>query len=364
MASDAAASGASTSSSSPCWTVLRPAILPSSPVRTQLGEGPVWSAADSCLYWLDIEQYRLHRHTPTAKEGERAVFVETRELGMVGCIALTEKPQQVLLAAQKGLALFDWTTLKSYLLAPFPTAAAASGADAEGATAAASLPFRFNDGEVTPAGTLLVGTMCMDETNWHEKAIVVEYRWESGRVVCEEAFAQATCPNGQAWTDDGKTVYFVDTPTMRVDAFDYDPTGSRAAERLTNRRTVITMDDAPSQGYPDGMTIDASSGHLWIAHWEGARVTVWDPATGGLLRTLAMPTGKITSPCFGGAQMDDLFVTSASRGAKIEDTHAGDLFLLKKVGAKGKEAHKFKAEFDLDQLEAAAPAIQHRMGPQ
>lgn len=335
------------------WSVIRPAVLPSSPVRTQLGEGPLWSVADQCLYWLDIEQHRLHRHTPAEKEGspERDIFISTEQLGMIGCLALTNRPQQILLASQKGLALFDWSTLRSCILAPFP-----AGVDA--------VAFRFNDGEVTPTGTLLVGTMQLDEESGKDKGVMVEYRWEEaaadgsagGRIVCEQIFDKATCPNGQAWSADGKTLYYIDTPTRRVDAFDYDPSAASPSARLSNRRPVCQID--PTHHHPDGMTMDAA-GQLWIAHWEGSRVTVWDPATGEFHRSISLPASKITSACFGGPDLEDLYVTSASRDCDLQaDPHAGDLFVLRKVGAKGKEAVKFQGDLKVDE----AKAVQHKRG--
>ena len=70
-----------------------------------------------------------------------------------------------------------------------------------------------------------------------------------------------TISNGIVWS--GATMYYIDTPTMAVSAFDYDG----ATGDITNKRTVFTFPADKSEGYPDGMTID-TDGTLWIACWE------------------------------------------------------------------------------------------------
>src|SRR5690606_3826067 len=70
------------------------------------------------------------------------------------------------------------------------------------------------------------------------------------------------CSNGLAWSPDQKTMYYTDTSTRQVVAFDYNISDAR----LSNKRVVIDID--PSQGHPDGMTID-TEGMLWIAMWGG-----------------------------------------------------------------------------------------------
>ena len=86
----------------------------------------------------------------------------------------------------------------------------------------------------------------------------------------------ATLPWGLGWSPDYRLMYYVDTPTREIVAFDFTPeTGA-----LNNKRTVVKFPDGV--GLPAGMTVDAD-GKLWVAHWQGGRVTRWDPETGHCL---------------------------------------------------------------------------------
>src|SRR5678815_196750 len=98
------------------------------------------------------------------------------------------------------------------------------------------------------------------------------------------------------------------------------------------------------EGYPDGMTID-TEGMLWIALWDGWRVSRYNPFTGEQLHEIILPVARVTSCIFGGDAMDDLFITSAREGLSEEDLNkqplAGCLFVIKKCGFKGMEAFKY-----------------------
>ncbi len=118
--------------------------------------------------------------------------------------------------------------------------------------------------------------------------------------------------NGLTWSPDGKTFYHTDTPTHQVKAYDYDlETG-----QIANPRIVIEVPKA--QGWPDGMTSD-TEGNLWIAMWNGAQVTRWDPRNGDLLEQIPLPAKHVSSCIFGGSDLNELYVTSARRGLDQAD---------------------------------------------
>ncbi|XP_063968014.1 regucalcin-like isoform X2 [Lytechinus pictus] len=144
--------------------------------------------------------------------------------------------------------------------------------------------------------------------------------------------------NGMAWAEDYKTMYYIDSFSGGVDAFDYDV----ASGTIANRRRVITI--PKNEGFPDGMCID-SEGKLWVAHFMGAAVKRYDPLTGEKLRTVQLPTDIITSCCWGGANLDELYVTSSKLSLseeklKAQDT-AGYLFRVTGLGVKGVKAELF-----------------------
>jgi len=114
--------------------------------------------------------------------------------------------------------------------------------------------------------------------------------------------------NGIAWSLDRRTLYFIDTPLLRVDAFDYDDvTGA-----IANRRTVISI--PPGIGRPDGSTLDAE-GMLWIAMYDGWAATRWNPRTGELLQTVRLPVARVTSCAFGGRSLTRFFSPRRERSS-------------------------------------------------
>jgi sugar lactone lactonase YvrE len=123
-------------------------------------------------------------------------------------------------------------------------------------------------------------------------------------------------------------MYYIDTPTMVVRAFDFNLDDGTLAQE----RTVLRFPDGV--GRPDGMTLD-NDGMLWIAHWDGGRVTRWDPRSGNLLETARLPVDRVTSCTFGGGDLKTLFITTASHGLsesqRREQPHAGGLFALQCV---------------------------------
>jgi sugar lactone lactonase YvrE len=117
-------------------------------------------------------------------------------------------------------------------------------------------------------------------------------------------------------------MYFIDSPTRVVRVFDYDP----ATGEATDGRDM-TLQLPNDVATPDGLSID-TEGNLWIALWEGSAVQCYSPE-GALLEVIDVPARRVTSLCFGGEGLGDLYITSAAldvSDAEIEATHAGSVF--------------------------------------
>jgi sugar lactone lactonase YvrE len=142
--------------------------------------------------------------------------------------------------------------------------------------------------------------------------------------------------NGIDWSPDERTMYFADTPTGRIDAFDYDvETGA-----IRNRRTLIAIPH--DEGGPDGLVLDAE-GHLWVALWAGWQIRRYSPE-GELEIKVHLPVSLVTKGAFGGPALDDLYITSArvdlSEEQLGEQPHAGSLFRVR-TGVRGRAPFRF-----------------------
>jgi len=279
-------------------------ISPVGTVRSQWGEGPVWWRG--VLYYVDIEGHKVHAFDPASGD-ERSWDVGFR----VGTVV----PRQsggLVIAGDHGFAFLDPETGTVTPIAdPEP--------DMPGN--------RFNDGKCAPDGRFFAGTISLVKKTGSAKL----YRLDPDLSV-HEAFAPVTNSNGIAWSPDGRTVYYIDTPRREVLAFDY------VDGHLKNLRTAAST--AGIDASPDGMAID-SDGRLWVAFCHGACVVCYDPNDGGReVRRVDLPCLETTACAFGGPDMADLYVTTGIHKSEIEE-HAGRLFVVRGLGVNGISAHAF-----------------------
>ena len=270
--------------------------------QAQLGEGAIWNHALQRLHWIDIEAHRVFTYDPTT--GENRACDVGQKVGTV----VPRRGGGLMLALHEGFAALDPATGRLRLL-PRPP-------EHDSAVA------RFNDGKCDPAGRFWAGTMVLQKGPDPQGRL---YRLDADGSMHVMLCGVGTS-NGIAWSLDRRTLYYIDTPLQRVDAFDYDD----ATGAIANRRTVITI--PPDLGRPDGSTLDAE-GMLWVAMWEGWGVTRWNPRTGVLLQSIRLPVARVTSCAFGGPGLDTLYLTSAREGLTPEQLVAqplaGGLFRLK-----------------------------------
>ncbi|UNU44121.1 SMP-30/gluconolactonase/LRE family protein [Sphingopyxis sp. YF1] len=265
-----------------------------------LGESPRWHADEACLYWVDIDAFRIHRTDPAS--GRDAVMQLD---GPVGCVA-PRRGGGLIAALRAGCALIDgWGDIPR----------------AFGEPVLADKPHqRFNDGCVDAAGRLWVGSLTADKP----KRDATLYRVDPDGAITPVIDGLMTS-NGAAFSPDGRSFYHADTPTHRIDVYDVDPdTGMLGA-----RRTFHQFEEG--RGRPDGGAVDAE-GCYWSALWDGWRIVRFSPA-GELLQTVEMPVQRPTMIAFGGADMRTAFVTSAGKNLIDEERraqpHAGGLFTFR-----------------------------------
>jgi sugar lactone lactonase YvrE len=247
--------------------------------RAELGEGPFWDARTQTLYWLDVLNKRVY--------ADLEVFAQLDEF--VGCAA-PRRDGGLILALKSSIVELKPGSAK-------PTVLATLGEPANN---------RFNDGKCDPAGRFLAGSMDHNEV----EASGAFYSYDGKTVTT--LLTGIRISNGLTWSPDYKTFHYIDTPTRKVTAFDYD----LATGQIANPRTAIHIPDG--MGWPDGMTSDMD-GNLWIAMWGGAQVTKWDPHTGELLERIPVPALQSSSCIFGGADLNELYITSARKNLSQAD---------------------------------------------
>jgi sugar lactone lactonase YvrE len=246
------------------------------PHDTYLGEGPVWDPRIGRLLWVDIPHGTLFVTDPA--DGSTT----QRDLGTAVGVVLPRASGGYVAALQDGFYLLPEEG-EAELIAPVEASDPAT---------------RMNDGETDPQGRLWAGTM-----GWHaEPGRGSLYRLDaSGRVT--RMVEGVSISNGLGWSPDGLTMYYVDTPTYRIDRFDFDP----ASGDISDRREFVTI--RHGGGRPDGLTVD-SEGAVWVATWPGHAVHRYLP-DGSLDAVIPLPVSNVSSCEFGGADLLDLYITTA-----------------------------------------------------
>jgi sugar lactone lactonase YvrE len=280
--------------------------------EAELGEGPLWDVARQRLWWVDIEPGLLHCFDPAT--GDDDMYAIDQRIGTV----VVRRSGGLMLAVEQGFAAYDIDSRKLTVIH-----------DPE-----AHLPGnRFNDGKCDPAGRFWAGTMDM---SGERRASGGLYSLDADGTVTKHV-EDVQVSNGIVWTSDASTMYYIDTHTCRVDAFDYD-TGSG---RISNRRPVVRVPE--DRGKPDGMAIDGDD-NIWVAHWDGWCVAGYDPRTGETLAHIQVPAKQVTACAFGGPDLDQLYITTARTGQSDEalkdQPHAGSLFLAR-PGVRGVPANSY-----------------------
>lgn len=280
------------------------------PVGNSLGEGILWDSRRSRLWWTDIAARRLYCH----HDNDRTEVVALPD--RAGSFALVQDSGQLLVAFAGSLALFDPADGQINTLWNLPQP---------------SSGIRFNDGRVDRAGRFWCGSMVEDDSGVAKACL---YQVDRGNVRAMRDGIHIS--NGLAFSLDGRALYFADSARHTIWRHVLDGEG-----RVLGRRTVFAQ--TPAHVFPDGATVD-SEDCLWVAHWGGAQVVRYTPA-GRIDRVVTLPVTQPSCVCFGGAQRDLLFVTSARAGLapdiRAQQPQAGDVFVYR-VGVSGVDEPEYR----------------------
>ena len=268
-----------------------------------LAEGPFWHADSGILSWVDIFAGQLIE----SRDGQ---IIHTWPLGQYAGAAIPTDDGRYIAALATGIYVFSpQSGLRKISQPPLM-----------------SENHRFNDAACDPAGRFWAGTMRLFSSGQHDPDSRLYRLGEDGRcAIMREGIGVS---NGMGWSPDNATFYYADTPTRKIDVYDYDPEDGS----LKGLRDSITVD-----GMPDGMTVDAA-GRLWIALWGSGAVIGCDPITHEVFARIEVPTPLSSSCTFGGSDLKTLYITTAKTDG---DPMSGLIYQvqLPQAGLPGRRCH-------------------------
>lgn len=266
-------------------------------VGATLGESPVWDAQKALLYFVDIVEGRINVLRPEGKV-DRVYESAAR----IGALALTDR----------GNLIFTEDAHVALLNPETGTVSNCTKRIRDGVS------YRFNDGACDPQGRFVTGLMneCPDGSTG------ALYRFDSAlnaRLILQGV----ALPNGVAWSEDGRTLFFVDSVACSIFQASY------SAEGLPGDITLFAETPAGS-GRPDGIALDKEGG-LWVCQFNGGCLLRYD-SNGCLSDRVTMPVPRPTSCCFGGKGLETLFITTARFAMTPLELHtspgAGDVYTI------------------------------------
>ncbi len=247
------------------------------------GEGPFWDDRGQALYWTDITGNRVFRYD--WKQQRHTVLHDGFQVAGF-CL---QKDDGLVVTNHHGIWLWP-PGAEPVLLAK----------QADGQECV------MNDCTADPMGRVYGGSWHIDEQGRSSPSFLFRVDTDGSVHIADEGICFS---NGLAFSPDESTLYFADTVARCIYAYDW-----RRSDGVLSRRRVLTRIDR-SEGLPDGLAVDAE-GFIWCAHWFGGCITRYDPE-GKRERRMEMPAAQTSSLCFGGPDLDEIYVTSAARSNSL-----------------------------------------------
>jgi sugar lactone lactonase YvrE len=275
--------------------------------RDGVGESPFWHPGEQRLYWIDIPARQLRRAVPGQEPVESWTLPQEP-----GCVAPAASGGFVI-ALRDGVYRAQSWGGPLQLLVRFSHDPATT---------------RFNDGKADPLGRFWAGTVYEPRDSRKAELYCIDCRpdnGQGGQPLVRLMAHNAITANGLAFAPDARTVYWSDTPHHVTHAWEWDAgpnvlRSHRVFQQFAAKPAGWQPGDPGYGGRPDGAAVDAQ-GHYWCAMFEGERVLQFAP-DGRLLQDVAVPVRCPTMPCFGGADLRTLYLTSASHKRPADELQA------------------------------------------
>ncbi|WP_417225850.1 SMP-30/gluconolactonase/LRE family protein [Amphritea sp.] len=285
-----------------------------SELRCSLGEGPIWHRSRNSIFWVDINNKKVYEKNI---DSDNKYYDNLWEFDlMVSALAVDAKSSNKLwLIAENSIIHFDLVFSSSKVIKNIPI----------------PIDCRTNDASVSPDGKIWFGTMEKAPTGLNGSI----YSFDKNGFLTKE-IAGVGIPNTMSWLEED-TLYFSDSYEQKMYRYN-----------IKSKEKNVFIDLTKGYATPDGGAFN-NTGDLWNAQWDGQRVACYNQE-GSLLKAIELLVDRPTSCCYGGKNMDKLFVTSAREGLSNKQLekhpYSGCLFVLD-IGDIGKEVPSFCHSEDL-----------------
>jgi L-arabinonolactonase len=261
-------------------SVVSAALIESLKVKNTLGEGIIWDAASACVWWTDIDGSKLYRYQSEDKQLDHWTTPER-----LGSFALVSDSEFLICGFASGFAYFNPHSGELQWLEKIEQNNPGT---------------RLNDGRADRQGRFWAGSMVESG----DRGAGALYCFDQQLQVASKV-SGLTISNGLCWSPDSTVMYHTDTPSRRINAYDFDA----ATGAIANQRCLVRTEKGC---FPDGSSVDAE-GYIWNAQWGASQVVRYSPE-GEVDFVLPLPVSQPTCVAFGGPKLDRLFVTSATQG--------------------------------------------------
>ncbi|XP_073959431.1 regucalcin-like [Choristoneura fumiferana] len=299
---------------------------PGSPALFAHAESPVWDPHSQSLFFVDALDQNVHRLDYVSGK----IHSKHIGYGQVNVVSLVAGTSRLLVAVRAALYLLDWGVngdaalrLLTSLDEGLPDNVINEGKpDAEGRFWVGTKGPQSGDDVVPDKATLY----SLDQSSLTHPAVQMK---------------PITISNGIAWSPNNSVMYYIDSPTQKIEAFDYD----LLRGEISDRRTIIDISEyGYEEAIPDGMVIDAQ-GHLWVALMFGGTILHVDPDKRSIVYAYKLPVTRTTSVCWGGPNLDELFVTTSRERLNPKDEPLGGaIFTIRNTGHRGLPPYEFRLD--------------------
>jgi D-xylono/L-arabinono-1,4-lactonase len=258
---------------------LRVEVEIAADTRDLCGENPIWDEKTNRIYWTDQGGLRLHSFEPYVSE-----YVLVRSGLEINGFRFNQSGGFII-TNNSGVWLWDGLNEPAIL---------ASKADGKLCS--------LNDCVADPEGRLFAGSVFYQPNRPYDLGNLFRVNTDGTVRVVDEGIHLS---NGLAFSVDFQTLYFTDSAARKIYAYDYD----RLSGEIKNRRVLVQVPS--TEGVPDGLVVDADN-FLWSAQWYGSQIVRYDP-DGTVERRISIPAKQVSCLCFGGRELDELYVTTAGQ---------------------------------------------------